>query len=424
MGDSSFHSVRASVMNLVLRTVVVDRDVTIRREIKTALAGTDLVWLEAEYADFGAVPLSGAAPDVLLVGVDSDTERALDLISRMARQLPRCGICAVSRSHDGQLILSAIRAGAKEFLTLPAELDELITRLQAAAGLGEARGQSARTCTMIAVAGAEGGVGSTSLAVNLASILAASPDRSVILVDLDVTLGDADVYLDTIHEYTLADLTQNLARLDFQLLRRSMARHKSGLYLLPRPVELSDVNLVTPESLRRVFGLLKASFSHIFVDLSKAYSPLDMTALECCDVVLLVAQLDLPCLRNVVRLLRSFLPVPGLLEKVKLVVNRAMPENDTIRLKRAEEIVGREFFWQVPNDFRLMVEVRNNGVPLIAQSPRAEITQSLLSMSRALCGDEGTCDKPAGRTGGSTPVLGKWFGFLSSAAAKSCASTA
>lgn len=406
-------------MNLVLRAVVVDRDATIRREIKTALAGTDLVWLEAEYADFGAVPLTGAAPDVLLVGVDSDTQHALELIGRMARQLPRCGICAVSRSHDGQLILSAIRAGAKEFLTLPAELDELITRLQSAAGLGEIRGQRARTCKMIAVAGAEGGVGSTSLAVNLASFLAASPDRSVVLVDLDMTLGDTDVYLDVIHEYTLADLTQNLARLDFQLLRRSMARHKSGLYLLPRPVELSDVSLVTPELLRRVFGLLKASFSHILVDLSKAYSPLDMAALECCDTALLVAQLDLPCLRNVVRLLKSFRPVPGLLEKVKLVVNRAMPDSETIRLKRAEEIVGREFFWQVPNDYRLMVEVRNNGVPLIAQAPKAEITQSLLNMSRALCGDEGASEKPAGRAGGSAPRLGKWLGFLTSAAARS-----
>ena len=86
---------------------------------------------------------------------------------------------------------------------------------------------------------------------NLASILAASPNRSVVLVDLDVTLGDADVYLDMNHEYTLADLTQNVARLDSELVRRSMARHKSGLYLLPRPTELSDAGLVTEESLRR-----------------------------------------------------------------------------------------------------------------------------------------------------------------------------
>ncbi len=314
-------------MNLVLRTVIVERDSVLRKELRTALTGMDLVRLDAECPDCSAFSLSGELPDVVLVGVDSDTDRALDLIHRLSRHSPRCGVCAVSRSNDGQLVLRAIRAGAKEFLTLPVSNRELSTALRSACVREETHGSRPHACLTIAVAGAAGGVGSTSLAVNLASILAASPDRSVVLVDLDVTLGDADVYLDMNHEYTLADLTQNVARLDSELLRRSMARHKSGVYLLPRPAELSDAGLVTEESLRSVFRLLKASYSHVVVDLSKAYSSLDMAALESCDVVLLVTQLDLPCLRNVVRLLQSFRPVPGMLEKVKLVVNRTMPDS-------------------------------------------------------------------------------------------------
>ena len=405
-------------MNLVLRTVIVERDSVLRKELRTALTGMDLVRLDAECPDCSAFSLSGELPDVVLVGVDSDTDRALDLIHRLSRQSPRCGVCAVSRSNDGQLVLRAIRAGAKEFLTLPVSNRELSTALRSACVREEAHGSRPHACLTIAVAGAAGGVGSTSLAVNLASILAASPDRSVVLVDLDVTLGDADVYLDMNHEYTLADLTQNVARLDSELLRRSMARHKSGVYLLPRPAELSDAGLVTEESLRSVFRLLKASYSHVVVDLSKAYSSLDMAALESCDVVLLVTQLDLPCLRNVVRLLQSFRPVPGMLEKVKLVVNRTMPDSKAIRPKRAEEIVGREFFWQIPNDYRLMIEARNNGVPLVTEAPRAEITKSLTSMARVLAGDEMPCVKPVGRASGNASGRGKWFGFWSSAAAK------
>ncbi len=406
-------------MNLVLRTVIVERDSVLRKELRTSLTGMDLVRLDAEYPDCSAFSLAGELPDVVLVGVDSDTDRALDLIHRLSRHAPRCGVCAVSRSNDGQLVLRAIRAGAKEFLTLPVSSRELSTALRSAFVRDEVSGSRPHACVTIAVAGAAGGVGSTSLAVNLASVLAASPDRSVVLVDLDVTLGDADVFLDMNHEYTLADLTQNVARLDLELLRRSLARHKSGLYLLPRPTELSDAGLVTEDALRRVFRLLKTSYSHVLVDLSKAYSPLDMAALECCDAILLVTQLDLPCLRNVVRLLQSFRPVPGMLEKVKLVVNRTMPDGKMIGLRRAEEIVGREFFWQIPNDYRLMVEARNNGVPLVTEAPRAEISQSLTNMARVLVGDEMPGVKPAGRTSGTTPVLGKWFGFWSSAAAKS-----
>jgi pilus assembly protein CpaE len=131
---------------------------------------------------------------------------------------------------------------------------------------------------VIAVAGATGGVGSTSLAVNLGCILAADPQNSVALVDIDLCLGDADVFLDTIPDYTLVDVAQNVTRLDFTLLKRSLTKHASGLYLLPRPVQLEEVAHINAEDLRRVIGLLKATFTHVIVDLSKGYSPIDMVA--------------------------------------------------------------------------------------------------------------------------------------------------
>ncbi len=159
---------------------------------------------------------------------------------------------------------------------------------------------------MIAVTGATGGVGTTSLAVNLGCSLAADPANSVVLLDLDLCLGDADVFLDTIPEYTLSDVAQNIARLDLTLLKRSLTKHDTGLYLLPRPVQLEDARHITTDELTRVLGLLKASFTHVIIDTSKGYNALDMHVLNEADDVLLVTQLDLPCLRNVVRLMMSF----------------------------------------------------------------------------------------------------------------------
>ena len=120
---------------------------------------------------------------------------------------------------------------------------------------------------MIAVCGATGGVGTTSLAVNLGCALAANAKNSVCLVDLDLSLGDADVFLDTIPDYTLVDVAQNVTRLDFTLLKRSLTKHSSGLFLLPRPVQLEDAAHVTPEDLQRMIGLLKATFTHLILDL-------------------------------------------------------------------------------------------------------------------------------------------------------------
>jgi pilus assembly protein CpaE len=306
-----------------------------------------------------------------------------------------------------------MRSGAKEFLTLPVSVEELSNVIRSIVTIDDTDGL--RGCTTIAVAGATGGTGCTGLAVNLASILAADPAKSVVFVDLDLALGDADVFLDAVHDYTLSDIAENVSRLDFDLLRRSLAKLRSGLFLLPRPAELEGAMVVTEEGIRRVIGLLKASFSHIVLDLSKGYSAIDVAALQSSDIVLLVTQLDLPNLRNVVRLLKSFELYDGVRETVKIVVNRVGQGNEPIRLKKAQETIGQPIFWQVPNDYRLMIEVRNNGVPLIEQAPRADLTRCLVELARALCGAEGA-DGGGPQRAAAAPTSGrKWLPFLSSA---------
>ncbi len=252
-----------------------------------------------------------------------------------------------------------------------------------------------RGSQVIAVAGAAGGVGTTSLAVNLGCLLAQDPQNSVALMDLDLCLGDADVFLDTIPDYTLVDVAQNVTRLDFTLLKRSLTKHSSGLYLLPRPVQLEDISLITRDDLQRVIGLLKATFTHLVLDLSKAYTATDLIALEMANHILLTTQLDLPCLRNVVRLTMSFGNMEGMADKVKIVVNRVGLENGQITLKKAEETIGKKIFWQLPNDYRSMIEARNNGVPLIESAPKAAITQSLLAMAKSLAGNEEAAEEDA-----------------------------
>jgi len=374
-------------MSNVLRLALVDPNDSSRESLKAMLLGMDTIWLEADCSRYEFFPdiVEQTTPDVGVISLDKDPEAAIRLISRIAQASPETALLAACSSTDGQLILKAIRAGAREFLTLPLSDDELQTALgrisQQKFGGGEGRG---RSCEVIAVAGATGGVGSTSTAVNLGCVLAENPHNSVALLDLDLALGDADVFLDAIPEYTLADVVQNIGRLDIQLLKRSLTKHASGLYLLPRPVELRDIDSIDPDSLRKVIGLLKASFTHLLVDLSKTYNALDTVAIESSTSLLLITQLDLPCLRNVVRLMMSFEDTDGLQDKVNIVVNRAGLDAGQISLKKAKETLGREIFALLPNDYRTMVEVRNNGVPLITQAPKAALTQAFREMAEKL----------------------------------------
>jgi pilus assembly protein CpaE len=373
-------------MSNVLRIAVVDPKDATRDALKTMLLGLESVWLEAECSryEFFADVVGQTNPEVGFVALDSNPDKALELVASLAKSAPNCAILVTSSSTDGNLILRTMRAGAKEFLTQPLKAEDLSTALQRvgrqrAGGTGGAH----RGCSIIAVTGATGGVGTTSVAVNLGCALAGNAANSVVLLDLDLCLGDADVFLDTIPEYTLSDVAQNISRLDLTLLKRSLTKHDTGLYLLPRPVQLEDARHITTDELARVLGLLKASFTHVIIDTSKGFNALDMHALTEADQVLLVTQLDLPCLRNVVRLMMSFKETNKFDEKVKIVVNRVGYETGQISLRKAQETIGREIFWQVPNDYRVMVEVRNNGVPLVQQAPKAAITQSFNQLAIA-----------------------------------------
>lgn len=380
-------------MSNVLRLAVVDPNDAQRESLKGLLLGMDMIWLEAECSryEFFSDVVAQTNPDIGLVAIDADPQKALELVTRLATSSPNCAVLVVSSSNDGSLILQALRAGAKEFLTQPIRIDDLLAAL---GRINERRfGQNGenrpRGSQVIAVAGAIGGVGTTSIAVNLGCALAQNPQNSVALIDLDLCLGDADVFLDTIPDYTLVDVAQNVTRLDFTLLKRSLTKHSSGLYLLPRPVQLEDISLITPDDLQRVIGLLKATFTHLVLDLSKGYTAIDLVALEMANDVLLVTQLDLPCLRNVVRLMTSFGNMEGMADKVKIVVNRAGLENGQITLKKAEETIGKEIYWQIPNDYRTMIDARNNGVPLIENSPKAAVTHSMNALAKALTHNDG-----------------------------------
>jgi pilus assembly protein CpaE len=386
-------------MGNVLRIAVVDPNDVTRDALKSTLLGLETVWLEAECSryEFFSDVVAQTSPDGVIVALDDSPEKAMTLVTELTATAPKCTILVTSTSTDGKLILNTMRAGAKEFLTHPVKPEDLAAALQRVSRqrFGDASGTS-RGTTVIAVTGATGGVGSTSLAVNLGCALAADKSHSVALLDLDLTLGDADVFLDAIPEYTLSDVAQNVSRLDLTLLKRSLTKHDSGLYLLPRPVQLEDSRLITVDDMTRVIGLLKATFTHLIMDTSKSFNDLDMMALAEADVILFVTQLDLPCLRNVVRLMTSFKDMGKLDEKVKIVVNRVGYDMGQISLKKAQETVGREIFWQIPNDYRVMVEVRNNGIPLLQQAPKAAITHSINQLADALCGR--VADSESGET--------------------------
>jgi pilus assembly protein CpaE len=386
-------------MRDVQRIAIVDPSDVTREELRNVLLGMESVWLEAECSryEFFFDVIQQNQPDVVVISLDSDQNKALTLIGQLAVEAPDLPILAISARGDGQAILQALRSGAREFLTAPVVLEELLRalqRLQRSHTNGSARpgevNPSRQESQVIAILGSRGGIGCTSIAVNLGATLAQNSTSSVALADLDLALGDADVGLDLMADYTLADVALNVDRLDMQFLKRSLSKHSSGLSLLPHPVQIEDAALIREDHLQRVIGLLRASYSHLLLDLSKSFSSTDLTALRMADVILLVAQLELSSLRNVVRILMSLnntsdLTLAG---KVRVVLNRVGLDTD-IPLKKAEDTIAKPIYWQIPNDPKIVQDARNEGVPLLQYAPRSKVQQSIAGLAQALTGKGG-----------------------------------
>ncbi len=382
------------------RVAIVDPTESTRESLRALILGVDFVWLEAECAryEYFFDVIQQSMPDLAIVALDADKQKALSMIGQLSVEHPQLPILTIS--HDHQALLQSLQKGAKYFLTHPVGLEDLLAALRRA--LGEAGASAAGSepgsvirqpvnSTMVAVLGSRGGVGTTTLAVNLAATLACDPNNGVALIDLDLALGDADIAFEVtgIDNISIADLARNIERLDMNFLRRALVKHDAtGLNILRHPLEIADVGLIHEGHVERILNLLKISYSHLVLDLSKSILPTDLMALRMADLILLVAQLELSSLRNVVRMVHALSGEEGLAEKVRVVINRVGAESveEGISLKKAEEVVGKPIFWQVPNDPKPVIAARVVGAPLVKHAPKSKAQQAIAGLAQAVAG--------------------------------------
>ncbi len=383
----AFRQEETPAMKDVIRTVLVDPGNKSRDELRQALSAVPSIWLAEVFTSYQNVVerVKELSAHLAVVALDHDPVAAIELIQALSQANPEAVILPASASTDSALILKSIRAGAREFLTLPpdsVELPATVSRLFRGRELAEAADPNAHQ--IITVTGATGGVGSTSVAVNLAACLAAGKKHETILVDLDLLFGSVDALLDVPANQTLLDLMQKFERLDLTLLKRSMARHNSGLYVLPHPPELEDAARIDAEMFSRVLGMMKAAFNTVVIDASKALTACDMVAYDMSDQIVVVTQLDLLCVRNTARLLSLFQQTDRLAERVHLLVNRTGSLDAEIGAKNAEETLKKPITWQVPNMSRAFQLARVKGAPLgdVAHGCRAH--QVFMEMARTL----------------------------------------
>jgi pilus assembly protein CpaE len=324
--------------------------------------------------------LAGVDPELVVIVLSLNDEHGLTVVAGIRAQT-QAPILAIGPISDSKLILQCLRAGATDYVDeaeIEADLRPVVCRILTAS---KTRSNPGR---LIALMSPSGGSGSSTLAVNLATVLA-QKHKSVLLLDLKRAAGDLADLLDLKPAHTLADLCRNSVRMDHVMFDGSLVRHASGVHLLAAPRSFADIPFVTPEGVRQSLSLGRSTFPYVLADLECSFREEEAEVLHQADLILLILRLDFASLRgtkHVLEYLRELRIDPSI---VRLVVNRYGQPKE-VPAANAEQALGLKIFHYVPEDAGTVNRANNNGNPLVLESPRAKIARSLTTLAHNING--------------------------------------
>ena len=301
-------------------------------------------------------------PDVVLVEMNGES-RVPEWLENLPQEMPHTQVLVCSYNREPDFLIRAMQVGIREFLPLPltqGDLEGALNRVRMARK--QLMPVDNRQGRIIVVTGHKGGVGSTTIAVNLAQALAESTTGRVALIDLGRPFPDVGTFLDQESNYSIVDLVQNIATLDKSFIQRIMQPYGTRLSILHGASDFKEQDSIDLESLERIFALLRSMYSFIVIDLSHWLDELFLKVLTEADMVLMLTGLTVPDLRNLKKLWPYTIEWHQDKRKIKIVVNRYDNSSD-LQLRDLENILQHPAFATLPSDYQAMMQCLNQGHP-------------------------------------------------------------
>jgi pilus assembly protein CpaE len=397
-----------------LTAAIVSQDEEFKREISRMLrsCGVPMSLMESRAAQ------DGSTPDIGVIDIRSDAPSGMAAIERLRAGGPNTAIFAIAQRADSDLILQAMRAGANEFFPWGAA-DAQSARTIEDTFHGAVRRMAARReavdagakppCATLVFFGAKGGAGTTTVSVNCAVELARLTKRQTVILDLKPGFGEVALFLGVRPRYTVLDALENLHRLDKDFLRELCSKHKSGLEILAGSEQFERPGGQDAGAIEELFRVLGKSYDYIAVDAGNQLTACSIAALYAADTIFIVANPDVPSVRNAQRLVDRVrqLGVGG--ERIRILLNRASDQH-MIAPKQIETALGYSIHHTFSSDYKTVSTALNSGVPL-ALANHSEIAAQFGSFTRQIISPGDVGDKAAGEK--RKPAFSFSFSFLS-----------
>ena len=390
-----------------IRVLIVD-DIPETRDHLTKLLGFEKDIEVVGAAASGAESLQMAArlqPDVVLMDINMPDMDGITATELLSAQVPASAIVMMSVQGEADYLRRSMLAGAREFLVKPFSSDELTASIRqvharerdkrvryGAPAAAETRAAAAfrEPGRILAIFSPKGGVGRTTIAVNLAVAAASEPGSSVALMDGSFQFGDVGVLLNlNPKNKSIADLVPELeAGGEPDSLDTFMMTHSSGLSVLLAPPSPELAETVNAAVAKRALEVLRGRYDLVIVDCASSLSDATLAILDIADTIFTVLTLEITSIKN----MRLFLEVADQLgypdDKVQLVLNRADSALG-IRVADVEHSIGRKIDHTIVSDGRSVVYALNRGVPFFTSNREAQVSQDILRLARSLTGEQG-----------------------------------
>jgi pilus assembly protein CpaE len=394
-----------------IRVLIVD-DIPETREHLAKLLGfeSDVEVVGAAASGAEALELAEKLrPDIVLMDINMPDMDGIAATERLSTDVPTAAVIMMSVQGEADYLRRSMLAGAREFLVKPFSSDELITSIrQVYQREREKLGRYVLATTrssiadgerepgrIVAVFSPKGGVGRTTIAVNLAVAAAQEAKRTVVVVDASFQFGDVGVLLNlNPKNKSIADLAPELdATGEPESLDTFVVKHSSGIGVLLAPPSPEMAEMITPGGLKKILEALRRTYDLVVVDCSAAFNDTSLAVLDMADTILTMLTLEITSIKN----MRLFLEVADQLGyesgKVQLVLNRADSALG-IRLSDVEHSIGRKVDHTIVSDGRSVVYALNRGVPFFLSNREAQVSQDVLRLATAIAGDEAVRPMP------------------------------
>ena len=338
-------------------------------------------------------PLLEQRHDVILLELDSHPEYALELVECICAQ-SQATVMVYSESSDPSLLIRSMRAGAREFLTLPfdkATVTEALVRVSARRPAARTTSPKKAVGRLLAFLGAKGGDGVTTLACNFAVSLAQESGQSTLLIDLDLPLGDAALNLGVMAQYSTINALENANRLDSSFLSTLLVKHSSGVSVLAAPGKFPEYH-ATDQAIDKLIAVARQEFDNVVIDMGCRLNRTGTSIFKEGATVYLVIQAGIAGLRNANRVISQYFSTD--VPKLEIVLNRYHTRSSHISEEDITKALTRPAQWKIPNDYAAVRRMHHTAVPLALED--SPISRLIRQMSRTACGLPATVEKEPG----------------------------